>query len=807
MTPIQIHLGEENRIFIEKDVLHSPLFAEQYEQLINKITEYFGHKDKSVEPNNYSSKNENNIFLINGERGAGKTSMLASIREYFGNSDAHGVQTKAFRLGIIDPSSFSNNANILQIIIAELFKEFKNIVKTERISYAVKNEITNIFVQIKHALCVLESVSLASKMDDSDIESLQDMSKAIELEYLISELIGKMLKTRDEQVLLVSIDDIDLNTTYAYEMLEQIRKYLILPNVVVIIAAKYNQLLDVVQQHNLREYGLLVSNGVMNTHDVLEMSNKYILKLFPLEHRINLNTAIHKFQQPIEVYENDKVVVSASNGDELIYKLIYQKTGLQFLLERDGVNYVVPNNLRAFRFLVKMLCDMDAVQKEFNINVYQHYFLSEWVIDNLPLKERTLIYELLEDSDVSKVNKKIILSIMNSMSEGNYPQNIPYPEIIDKANIYSNVSLGDVIAIMLWSKSVNSSEQHAKYMYAIKHAYTILMEKSYRAMLNQDSINKKIVVYNNSHADEYMNAYQRLIGGALLNGYSWDYLLPSANSSENRLHRRVTTDQALFSSIPDFIKCLIVTPYRSKEINEGEAYRKQMSIYYLQTIHKNTKDVIIDCFNFLYTIPFYMEQMSRFENGELTKWNEYRNTIEIYNRLTDKQNVDETKICMSFFKLCIHSMDLLERIYWQIRINRNFLRTTSDRLGIYKRLLFVIGKTPIDEYIEDSEKKNFNNLIEIAIGLLLQDSDTASIILEGVSNLPHRKIGFPELSTIANKCRTVAALKMRMRQINIWKGYSAEWIDSEIDKLGFTDEELQNLDPRTIRDRLKRIGR
>ena len=80
-------------------------------------------------------------------------------------------------------------------------------------------------------------------------------------------------------------------------------------------------------------------------------------------------------------------------------------------------------------------------------------------------------------------------------------------------------------------------------------------------------------------------------------------------------------------------------------------------------------------------------------------------------------------------------------------------------------------------------------------------------MLEEVPQEPIRPLGLPEIVTIRDKCNTVAELKAKMRAINEWKGYKADWIDSEIDKLGFTDEEIKNGNPREIRNRLKQIGK
>lgn len=791
MEPIQILLGEENHIYID-DIKHSKLFAEQYDQLTRKMTEYIGRVGKGTGIPRYNSLNDNNIFLINGERGAGKTSMLVSMHKHM-QQDDNMFKRKFLCLQVIDPSSFSNNANILQIIIAELFKEFKKATKEKGIGYAEKNEITNLFVQIKHALCVLESTTLASKMDDSDIEALQDMSNAMQLEDWMKELVVKMLKTLGIEFLLVCIDDIDINTSYAYDMLEQIRKYLIQPHVVIMIAAKTKQLLEVVQQHYLNEFKLLMTKDMITSRDVVEISNKYLLKLFPLEHRVDLNSAIEKFHKPIEVWNEGNKIVSASNGDELIYKLIYEKTGLQYLLERDGANYIVPTNLRAYRSLVKMLCDMDEGKKESNIDIYEHYYMTEWLPEHLQIEERQDIEDILTDSNLQKVNKKIISAISKKLKEYEKPSSIS--ALLDVANVYANVSLGDVMAVIIWGKNINSSESFDKYIYAIKHAYTILLEKAYKEMLLDESVDKKISIYENPDASEYINSYQQLVGGALLNGYTWDYLLPMFNNTESRLHRTIWINIPTIPHIPLLLRCLVVMPQRTKVVHEGEAYRKQIPVYYQQPIARGTNKVIIDWFNILYSVPFCIEQLARF--GE-------DNAKQLMLDLLRKDGEDDKATCKSMFFLGIHSVDLLERIYWHIREMRKYLRMGATKMDIYKKFLGVIGGVSFDNYFTEEDKKAIEVLVKVAQSFLESDENTLAKLLEEIPLRPLSPIGYPELTTIS-RYNTAEQLKSRMRYINMPKGYDPVWLDSQFDSLGITDTDMQTQDAQTLRNRLKRI--
>ena len=62
----------------------------------------------------------------------------------------------------------------------------------------------------------------------------------------IAELVKEYLNFMGADILIVPIDDIDLNIAYAYRMCEQIRKYLCVPQCVVFLSLKIEQLQYVV---------------------------------------------------------------------------------------------------------------------------------------------------------------------------------------------------------------------------------------------------------------------------------------------------------------------------------------------------------------------------------------------------------------------------------------------------------------------------------------------------------------------------------------------------------------------------------
>lgn len=106
--------------------------------------------------------------------------------------------------------------------------------------------------------------------------------------------------------LLIAIDDLDLCSSNAYKMAEQIRKYLVIPKVAIVMAIKIEQLDLCVKEQNLKNYEHITrlemsaqnkrnNNGNNGSQpgkwesglldEVRGMSERYVAKLIPRARR------------------------------------------------------------------------------------------------------------------------------------------------------------------------------------------------------------------------------------------------------------------------------------------------------------------------------------------------------------------------------------------------------------------------------------------------------------------------------------------------------------------------------------------
>lgn len=198
----------------------------------------------------------NNIFAFIGERGSGKTSCMRSIVHLLEdprNSQLDNVVLKSnfYALDMIDPSFIDNESNIIGVILATLYKKFLD--HSQDINEGLKIKLAESFARVQHDF---SRMMTERAIPDDDLEVLSSLSAAIDLRTSMQDLIDKFMKYmgKEKAILLIPVDDIDLYSKAATIMVEQIRKYLVLPNVLVVMAVKLDQLAKLKRLQYSTEY-------------------------------------------------------------------------------------------------------------------------------------------------------------------------------------------------------------------------------------------------------------------------------------------------------------------------------------------------------------------------------------------------------------------------------------------------------------------------------------------------------------------------------------------------------------------------
>jgi hypothetical protein len=252
-----ININEEYKIKIEKGKdFNTSIFKEVYEAALKNVEEIVEQSSKN---NIYDDFN--NIIAFTGERGKGKSSSMISFRDALvGKSDDKHqsffttstlpASTKFATINIVDPSLFRSGENLFEIILAQMFDKFQNEIKKHdcNLNDDSRRNIIKQFQEVFENLQIINSDRRELYKKES-IEALSRLATSSNLRKCFKDLITIYLNEFEDKknFLVIAIDDFDLNISGVYEMLEDIRHFLIQSNVILLIACKIEQLDEVVQ--------------------------------------------------------------------------------------------------------------------------------------------------------------------------------------------------------------------------------------------------------------------------------------------------------------------------------------------------------------------------------------------------------------------------------------------------------------------------------------------------------------------------------------------------------------------------------
>lgn len=550
---MHIQMGMVNQPIVEdiadEEFMNSAIFGNQYRQILTMLNRYVTYRKKATDRNIDAA---NNVFTFIGERGSGKTSCMSSVSRLLTCGRLTGFmdypqlgQTKFETIDIIDPSYFDENHNIVAMVIAKLYKSFSQKEDAnchEKCNFDVHRDLVAAFAQVqKNIMCLLDDHTEEDGWDD-DIENLADMSMAADLRNDINRLVELYMKfvRKEDGILLVSIDDIDLNIKGADTMTEQIRKYLVSPNIVILLAAKLDQLATIMTLHYAEKYKYLIDKRRIGFDTVEEMTGQYLVKFAPEDQRVYMPSADFYMESGIEI-EGDNV--SGTCVKQAIPELIFSRTRYLFYNSKHEASCIVPRNLRKMCQLAAMVWSMEKYHDGDgmeNKRIFRNYLFQTWTQDNLTNEDRKLVRRILEGWKNEQLNR-VTLDVLKEkygrwfktqVQTGNF-DNVEMAEelkqIYDVRNREYNLSVGDVMSLIYNLQIAYESHADSCFFFFIESIYSIALYESYDWITDKmdaegydeyatsPAETKKQILLYDPFSDEKVESYHRLVGGRFYN--------------------------------------------------------------------------------------------------------------------------------------------------------------------------------------------------------------------------------------------------------------------------------------------------
>lgn len=354
----------------------------------------------------------NNIIMYCAERGGGKSSSMRSFANILNNFEDERDKTgfpelfeskmNDFRfsvLNVLDPTAICRKELFMRVILSRMFAAYESKLEAGENGSRYQDDkarhlLVSKFTDCYRLLDVIYQKGGEFSCED-DIEELTNLGDSCKLREKFGELVQQYLQillgenTRKKDFLVIQIDDADLNPNMAFNIIEDIRKYCLVPNVVILMAVHMDQMRQVLNQHFVEDFEKLLNfsssagdeNDIIRISDCQKMAARYIDKVMPAGHQIHLPDIDEYIRNrssklTIEYYnEDNENILNYTNSDgqrltdyqEILLRLIYERTGIPLVKANGYLHNILPKTMRGLSHFLSFFYPLGSLKPDFNI--------------------------------------------------------------------------------------------------------------------------------------------------------------------------------------------------------------------------------------------------------------------------------------------------------------------------------------------------------------------------------------------------------------------------------------------------------
>lgn len=332
----ELFIQLEDSRSVEQRYVEYPLYQESYEIAIKDIFHRaFSQEEDSKKNKNRVFKNEKrNILTFIGKRGSGKTTAMDELcrilkrmkdqdyRDWWvsrvlDEESKKKLGNRSFSFHVmkpIDAALLEEKENLFEIILAAIYQHF---LKDAKIKTDVEyRKIGELFHEIFRMYdCLSGKITPGYGMGDI-ITRIGVVGSSYDIQQKIANLVDMVLDNygdeRENEYIVIAIDDLDLNMRHGYEMLEQMLKYFAYHKILILLTLDYTLMEEVCLTHFKNE--LYSDNEELKNgrpEMMTSLTHDYITKIFHWSQRMYMPTT----QQVNDVMQ----IVTREDGQEKLF--------------------------------------------------------------------------------------------------------------------------------------------------------------------------------------------------------------------------------------------------------------------------------------------------------------------------------------------------------------------------------------------------------------------------------------------------------------------------------------------------------
>lgn len=476
------------------------------------------HKEGSV------SEQTANVISFLGGRGRGKTSAMLSFYAYLDKlkqqqgdvwgewSKLENKRIKFVKIPCIDAAALATNEFLIEVILAKMWDSFDAVIKENpygsqdsHFEYLTKSVRTE-FINVKKSYKILrdkETLEREREEEASAASALHELAASMNFKEKFAQLVRDYIQVlnyrcydnryREEETgyLVLAIDDIDMAWTMAQSILEQIRRFLSIPQVIILLTADIDRLKNVCEK--------VYQNVYLKEKNLQRFVSEYLEKILPTNQRIYM-PEMSDNQKEIPIDKNNSIIeklyLQSDCEKEMILEFMACKCGIYFDGLRRRRHFLQNDSLRN---LVNYFNNAANLEE----NEYIAWLkddLQERILDRVEDEKHRNFLKSLVVKDYEDMNSYVLNYIRNNLKDGR--------ELVNA----SDKSIGQVLYACSLFEEENADNMN--FVNYILFLYTIMLRQ-----VSDDDLRNKIIGDNIWGAWEYGMLPASMVNTSLISGF------------------------------------------------------------------------------------------------------------------------------------------------------------------------------------------------------------------------------------------------------------------------------------------------
>lgn len=357
-----------------------------HQEALQKVTEFILEFQEANErafeerKNNSGKKVElsykHNTITILGTRGSGKTSFLLSIKEAIIHDKKKRFKDLLF-LDMIDPTLVEEKGHVFLNVISSICDEVKEVFDNRE-----GNTVEGIQCERKHwkeainklakGLPSIDGIGSSKFGEWQDAEfvmqnELQAIHSARNLAKYFADFVEQSLKLLNKKQFVLFFDDIDVDSSKGYAVLETIRKYFVSDQLISFLSGDLKLYDALVRDKKWNNFGTKLITfecssefqnenrrqvNINHYNDIVtDLTSQYLIKIMQPKYRIHLSTLYDYFMDKsitISIDNVDNISLDKENDLKSFLKKMFENYGIKSDLQRNTfIEFLLKQPLRS----------------------------------------------------------------------------------------------------------------------------------------------------------------------------------------------------------------------------------------------------------------------------------------------------------------------------------------------------------------------------------------------------------------------------------------------------------------------------